>query len=98
MRLNCIGHYPKRKELKKPLGRHYQNCVKRTRYICEKCEESVCPKCMKLFHCINNIDIRNNQPQTIKLRNHLSTHFQKLLEWNFCRDEESGASDAQILL
>lgn len=40
IRLDGINHYPKKKkELKNPLRYHEKNCVKQTRYICEKCEK-----------------------------------------------------------
>lgn len=50
IRLDGIGHYPEKQELKNPPRCHYQNCVKRTRYMCKKCKEPVCPECLESFH------------------------------------------------
>ncbi|GFY54031.1 hypothetical protein TNIN_398901 [Trichonephila inaurata madagascariensis] len=53
IRQDGIRHYPKKK-LKNPPNRHNKKCVRRTRYICEKCEEPVCPECMKSFISLIN--------------------------------------------
>lgn len=50
VRLDCVGHYPKKMELKNPPRCHDKNCKRRTRYICDKCKEPVCPECMASFH------------------------------------------------
>ncbi|CAK9832668.1 PiggyBac transposable element-derived protein 3 [Anthophora retusa] len=50
IRLDSIGHYPLKVEHKNPPRCHDKNCTRRTRYICEKCKEPVCPECMKSFH------------------------------------------------
>uniref|UniRef100_A0A0N5C2K1 DDE_Tnp_1_7 domain-containing protein n=1 Tax=Strongyloides papillosus TaxID=174720 RepID=A0A0N5C2K1_STREA len=50
IRLDSVGHYPMKIEHKNPSRCHDKNCLKRTRYICEKCKEPVYPECMKSFH------------------------------------------------
>lgn len=50
VRLDGMGHYPKKMDLKNPPRCHDKNCERRTRYICKKCDEPVCPECMENFH------------------------------------------------
>ena len=50
MRYDGIGHYPGKVEAKQAPRCHDKQCRSRTRYICKKCEEPVCPDCMENFH------------------------------------------------
>lgn len=45
-----IDHYPSKKETGQASRCRNEICTSRTRYTCEKCECSVCPKCMKSYH------------------------------------------------
>jgi len=50
IRIDGVGHYPKKMNLKNALRCHDKICNKRTRYTCCKCNEPVCPECMENFH------------------------------------------------
>lgn len=50
VRYDGVRHYPKKVDCANPPRCHDVLCRKRTRYICEKCTEPVCPDCMKIFH------------------------------------------------
>lgn len=50
VRYDGLRHYPKKIETTHAPRCHDKSCKRRTRFICEKCEEPVCPDCMENFH------------------------------------------------
>lgn len=50
VKFDGLEHYPQKVETKQAPRCHDRQCRRRTRYICSKCREPVCPECMKNFH------------------------------------------------
>lgn len=53
-RYDGSNHYPKKVSTNHPPRCHDADCKRRTRYICCKCQEPVCPESMENFHTKNN--------------------------------------------
>lgn len=50
IRYDGEGHYPSKTFVKQAPRCHDKKCKRRTRFLCKKCEEPVCPDCMENFH------------------------------------------------
>lgn len=50
VRYDGIAHYPKKMEVNSAPRCHDSQCRSRTRFMCGKCLEPVCPTCMENFH------------------------------------------------
>lgn len=53
IRYDGIDHYPVKVKTAQAPRCHDRICKSRTRYMCGKCQESVCPECMGNFHTKN---------------------------------------------
>lgn len=50
LRRDGSNHYPAKTEGKYAAKCHLYGCPRKTRYICSKCKEALCPECFEAFH------------------------------------------------
>lgn len=50
IRFDSVGHYPTKTNSQHASRCKESSCTKKTRYLCKKCDISVCPECMEKYH------------------------------------------------
>lgn len=53
IRLGNWGHWPQLIDIKNARRCHSRVCQRKTKYICKRCNEPLCPSCFEYFHTSN---------------------------------------------